>query len=192
MQKTELCFDLFTNRYLKWMQPYHPKRIDNRGNPYYTIVVPYADRRKIIWKARLRGIRFRYYEKRWSRSTNYREAFFQNNRPPYFCRYCNRPLTANTMVIDHIVPVAKAKTSPYARMILSWQGIDDVNDVRNLAPSCRQCNSKKSDKMGLWCLEGWLGKYLNFRKISLVIICILVVIVCIMISQLFMEMGVFL
>ena len=53
-----------------------------------------------------------------------------------------------------------------------------VNDIRNLAPACRDCNSKKSDKMGLWVVRGWLGKYKLYWIILRIIqiVCILLMI----------------
>lgn len=191
MQKTEcLYFDLFTDRRLKWMDTYHPKRVDNRGRPYYTILVPTSQKRSVIWKARLRGIRFRFYEKRWSRSSNYRDQFLEINHGPYRCRYCNRKLTRESMVIDHIVPVAKVKSSTYARRLLEWNGIMDVNDVRNLAPSCRKCNGRKSDKMGLWCVEGWLGQYTWFWLVRKLFLLFMIAVTCFMIYTFLTEMGV--
>ena len=63
------------------------------------------------------------------------------------------------LVVDHLVPVAKTKKSTLARNLLYVRGIDNVNDWRNLAPSCYRCNSRKSDKMGLWYIRGILGRY---------------------------------
>ena len=38
-------------------------------------------------------------------------------------------------------------------------GIDNVNDVRNLAPACRKCNIKKGRKAGIWIVKAIVGKY---------------------------------
>ena len=38
-------------------------------------------------------------------------------------------------------------------------GIDNVNDVRNLAPACRKCNIKKGRKTGIWIIKAIVGKY---------------------------------
>lgn len=58
-----------------------------------------------------------------------------------------------------MVPVAKAKVSRLVQIGLRLQGIRNVNDVRNLVPSCHRCNSKKRDKTGLWYLRGVLGGF---------------------------------
>lgn len=64
------------------------------------------------------------------------------------------------MVIDHIVPVGAVKKDiKNARAYLKIQGIDNVNDVRNLAASCQRCNASKRDKMGIWLFRAWIGKF---------------------------------
>lgn len=108
---------------------------------------------------RKKKIKYRYYESRWERSNDYRKQFFASYPGPYRCRYCDRWLARRYMVIDHIVPVARVKTNTNARMLLYMRGISNVNDVRNLAPSCQKCNERKGDRIGLWWLRGVLGKY---------------------------------
>ena len=63
-------------------------------------------------------------------------------------------------------------------MMLAVKRCGSVNDIRNLAPACRDCNSKKSDKMGLWVVRGWLGKYKLYWIILRIIqiVCILLMI----------------
>ena len=63
-------------------------------------------------------------------------------------------------------------------MMLAVKRCGSVNDIRNLAPACRDCNSKKSDKMGLWVIRGWLGKYKLYWIILRIIqiVCILLMI----------------
>jgi hypothetical protein len=71
-------------------------------------------------------------------------------------------LTKKKMVIDHIVPIAAVKKSASARRLLTLHGIQNVNDPKNLAPSCVPCNSRKRDHLGLWYIRGVLGKYKIF------------------------------
>ena len=47
------------------------------------------------------------------------------------CAYCGKPLGDN-VTIDHIIPIVRGGT----------------NDIDNLVPCCRHCNSKKCDKTG--------------------------------------------
>ena len=61
------------------------------------------------------------------------------------------------MTVDHIYPVYLAKTGKNLWMRIA--GIEDVNDVRNLAPACRRCNLKKVSKAGIWLIRGILGRY---------------------------------
>ena len=114
----------------------------------------------------------------YERANNYRQTFFARTQAPYRCRYCNKKLQKNKVVVDHIVPVAKAQKKASARMMLAVKRCGSVNDIRNLAPACRDCNSKKSDKMGLWVVRGWLGKYKLYWIILRIIqiVCILLMI----------------
>lgn len=159
VKNTEYCIDIYTHD-MSCVQDYnatiksHPKR----GN-YIQVRVQSEYKGKYLKMLKRRKIRYRYYESRWERNSTYRNDFLKASRPPYRCRYCNRYLKRDYMVVDHIVPVAKAKVSPHARFLLYIQGISNVNDIRNLAPSCQKCNRRKDTKMGLWWLRGKLGKY---------------------------------
>lgn len=142
---------------------------------------------KIIRKLKRKKIRFRVYEKRWERSSNYRKMFFEHNQAPYRCRYCNKKIARNSMEIDHIIPVAKAKSSANARMLLYIQGISEVNDIRNLAPSCKKCNSKKSDKIGLWWIKGMLGKHKTYWILRKLILLCVFIFLLLYLCQLFLK-----
>ena len=78
--------------------------------------------------------------------------------------------------MDHLVPVAKAKESIFARTILHLCGITNVNHHRNLVPSCSACNRKKSDKMGLWVIRGAIGRFNIIWTIRDIIIVVLAII----------------
>lgn len=154
----EICIDLFTDMKESWMFGYDVKQVSGPNGIYYTATVTPDQKKNLLKEAAKHRVRYRYYEKCWSRSNTYRNDFFQYYSPPYRCRYCNRKLSKK-IVVDHLIPVAKAKKSAYARFLLKIQGIQNVNDPRNLVPSCARCNLRKSDKMGLWVLRGFLGKY---------------------------------
>ena len=70
--------------------------------------------------------------------------------------------TRDYQFVDHIIPVAKTQKNAIARILLSMKGCSSVNDIKNLAPACRNCNLKKSDKMGMWIFRGWLGRYRTY------------------------------
>lgn len=152
--------DVYTTECLKCFNKYN---IREKNHPkygrYYQMLTDRRGKRKLTRFLARRKIKYRVYEKRWERSSDYRAVFFQIYSPPYRCRYCNRKLKKEYMTIDHIVPVGKVKSSTNARMFLYIQGISDVNDARNLAPSCYKCNKKKDMKLGLWWVKGMFGKY---------------------------------
>lgn len=124
--------------------------------------------------------KYRRYEKRWARSDNYRNEFFEHNHGPYRCAYCGKKLKSKDMEIDHLIPVSKAKTSKYAQTLLKINFINNVNNYRNLVPACRRCNRAKSDKMGGWVILGMLGRHKGFWKIRPILITAIIITAVIM------------
>ncbi len=97
------------------------------------------------------------------RSTNYRYIFFKNNKPLfwdiYFCAYCGMPHRRKKITVDHLYPINRAKYSKRLRKKLQRRHFKDINDVRNLVPACRSCNSYKSAKLGIkWIIMGQIGR----------------------------------
>jgi 5-methylcytosine-specific restriction endonuclease McrA len=173
------CIDLFTSKKKLWMYKYDFKEVNNQGNTYYTIKVDKYEKNKIIRKAKWRGIKYRCYEERWSRSSDYRRKFIKVYKAPYRCRYCNRKLKEEDMVVDHVIPVAKVKKNKnHARLLLKIKGIEDVNDLKNLVASCDKCNGTKRDKMGIWLIKAWIGKFDFYWKIKPIITLIFWGIIC--------------
>ena len=109
-----------------------------------------------------KGIRYKKYRKEWDRSSDYRKKFLSVYPGPFRCVYCNRIVQTENMQVDHLIPVNKIKTSSSARLLLKMCHIDNVNDIKNLVPSCAKCNLRKADKMGLWFWRGKLGKYKTY------------------------------
>lgn len=159
------CIDLFTDRPLYWMKHYPFREASNAYGGYYTATVGAKDKSEIILRARKSHIRYRCCETRWARADHCREKFLRAVPGPYRCQYCGRKISRSQMVVDHIVPVAKAKSAGIGRQLLLLRGITDVNDVRNLTASCRACNRRKSDKLGLWYLQGVFGHPAAFRAL---------------------------
>ena len=146
-----------------------------KDNTYNYIDKP----KKEIKKLQKAGIKYTCYRVEYERANNYRQTFFQRTKGPYRCRYCNKKLNKDKVFVDHIIPVAKTQKTARAKMMLAMRRCGSVNDIRNLAPACKECNSKKSDKMGIWIIRGWLGKYktywiclriLQFLSVCLVIL----------------------
>ena len=174
-----ICIDVFSPVYMKWMGKYDFHYVRGMHGDYYSIKTDKEECQHIVRICRRKRIKFRCYEERWSRSSNYRTVFLKTFGPPYKCRYCRKGLNKDTLVVDHIVPVEKTKKNINARMILYIQGIDNVNDIRNLAPACHRCNKLKGERMGIWVLRGVLGKYKVywiFRRILLLVIILLIII----------------
>lgn len=118
----------------------------------------------------------RTYPENLGRSDHYRKDFFAYYPRPvggYRCRYCHRRLSDKKIVVDHIYPVYKAKTGNdfWLRLL----GIDDVNDVRNLAPACRRCNLRKGRNAGIWIVKAILGKYRLYWFVRRAVFAVIVV-----------------
>src|SRR4051812_21382629 len=65
------------------------------------------------------------------------------------CFYCRHSLDIEAMEIDHFVPESMLDLSPEDRLReLAERGLEpsfDIQGFENLAPSCRPCNSRKTD-----------------------------------------------
>ena len=82
-------------------------------------------------------------------------------------------------LIKRVLPVAKVKKNKnHARLLLKLKGIEDVNDLKNLVASCDKCNSTKRDKMGVWLIKAWIGKYDFYWKIKPIVTLIFWGVVC--------------
>ena len=96
----------------------------------------------------------------YNRSSNYRQAFFSKNKARrYHCAYCGRRLKEEDVEVDHLIPVGAVKNKFLPRILLRLSGVSDVNDEKNLVASCRKCNRKKSDKLGVWLFRGMIGRH---------------------------------
>ena len=152
--------------YIKENTPKRISKMVQKKNTKYKkncCVNNYIDKpKKIIKKLKLAGVRYECYRVEYERASNYRQVFFSRTSGPYRCRYCNKRLSKKNVLVDHIIPVAKTQKNAIARILLSMKGCSSVNDIKNLAPACRNCNLKKSDKMGMWIFRGWLGRYRTY------------------------------
>lgn len=122
-------------------------------------------------------------DKLGKRSYDYRKKFFEENEPifsdRYLCVYCGYPIKKDKITVDHLYPVSVAGKSIRLQKKLRKMGIDDINDIRNLVPACRSCNSKKGAKMGIWILKGKIGRHTNIwimrHILRLIIFCTIIV-----------------
>ena len=120
----------------------------------------------VLAKAREDKFVFSSAERSFRRSSDYRDRFLEAHPGPWRCRYCHRRLREpGEMTVDHIVPVdAVDPFGSYpewkraaARRAMGRLSMRGVNDLANLAPSCRRCNSSKGNRAGLWTVRGLLG-----------------------------------
>ena len=106
--------------------------------------------------------RFYYDDPRWTRNTDYRNAFFRANAPlyghTYRCVYCGRKKRQEDITIDHVYPVAKVSSSMRLQKKLMRRGINSVNSTKNLVPACMKCNMRKGTHMGIWIFRAKIGK----------------------------------
>ncbi|WP_236884397.1 HNH endonuclease [Clostridium baratii] len=96
------------------------------------------------------------------RSNDYRKKFLSSNngiKGYFFCAYCGKIMDINTLTVDHIFPIERTAKSNLLKKILRMMNIENINDIKNLAPCCKRCNSRKGSKVGLWTIRGLLGRY---------------------------------
>mgnify|MGYP003504843294 CR=1 FL=1 len=108
------------------------------------------------------------------RSNNYRDIFFENTPPVdkrerYRCVYCGRKLKRNKVSVDHLISVYRSQISQKSRNKLRKMNCTSVNDVKNLVPSCRHCNSSKGYWLYPWIWMAKIGKNEKFWKIKNII-----------------------
>lgn len=79
----------------------------------------------------------------------YRQEYLKHNKGLfgflYFCSQCGRPLTKDTLEVDHIVPLSKK----------------GVNHIVNCVAICHKCNQEKSNKLDGTVYRGMLWKVLE-------------------------------
>lgn len=166
-----ICYEVYpTQRNINSMRRVLVGRHDfdekqnHRGSYFYKEISSLdAWSMKIVLSSR--GYKYKSYDKRYGRDTKYRQRFFDENKGPYHCAYCGRRLKRDQIEVDHLIPVSQAKSDVKVRTWLHLCGITNVNDNKNLVSSCQRCNRKKSDKMGLWIVKGFLGRHKIFWTI---------------------------
>ncbi len=154
---------LFYSRRMKKMRFYFKK---DKGLKYYQKHIDDKNETELIAVrkfCRVRLLRYSILDDRMERSSSYRIRFLKEKRgifgsDIFICAYCGRPVPLKKLKIDHIVSVYNAGNSKVYRKILALRGIENVNDIRNLAPSCNKCNAIKSSSGGLWIIRGMFGR----------------------------------
>lgn len=119
-------------------------------------------------------------QNKFERSSDYRMQFMRRWPPEaggyYHCVYCGRKIKTQDMQVDHVIAVDMAKHNFLLRLFLP----DGVNETKNLVPSCRKCNRKKSNYGGLWLIRGYYWKICLpiYKLIRLVCILAVLLLLC--------------
>mgnify|MGYP000850130085 CR=1 FL=1 len=182
----EFIVNAYAYNHMKWMDKYNYTVKSNLYGAYFAFKVNENDKKMLLKQLKRHHIKYNIYDKKWERSSNYREQFFKYNCGPYRCRYCNKKISKSNVIVDHLYPIAAGKYRPNTRILLYMRNISNVNDVKNLVPSCYKCNSKKSDKLGLWYIRGILGKY-KIYWIILILLKITIILSLIYVGYLFVS-----
>ena len=151
--------DIYIQKNSRWFSKHRLKKLGATAHSNGKWTIETSDKSYVTKFCEKNRLRYNWYKKQWDRAGGYRARFLRVNNPPYRCRYCPRRLPVKKLEVDHLVPVARAKKSAFARMLLRIQGIHNVNDGKNLVACCHRCNERKRDRMGIWYVRGHLGKY---------------------------------
>lgn len=117
--------------------------------------------KRFVRKARLHLFYAYYYDQIWERGKGYKKKWIiKNPADTYRCVYCHRKIPYKSITIDHVVPIHAAKQSRILQYILKARGFDNIDDERNLVPSCWRCNSLKGKSTSMiWIIKAFLGRY---------------------------------
>ena len=117
--------------------------------------------RKLKRYSEKNGLTLRLTNALGRRRADYRRRFFSGHKPDignrYICVYCGKWMKREKVTVDHLYPVGCASRDVRLQKKLERQGIRNINDRRNLVASCKSCNARKANQMGLWILRGKLG-----------------------------------
>ncbi|MBR0145581.1 MAG: hypothetical protein IJM25_02845 [Eubacterium sp.] len=122
--------------------------------------------RKLKRYSEKNGLTLRLTNALGRRRADYRRRFFSGHKPDignrYICVYCGKWMKREKVTVDHLYPVGCASRDVRLQKKLERQGIRNINDRRNLVASCKSCNARKANQMGLWILRGKLGRHPGF------------------------------
>ena len=133
------------------------------GKTHYDAILPISGAAKLERYCQKKNILFISKSHFAVRSTGYRREFFSKSKPfigkLYICAYCGRLISADSLTVDHIYPVAAVTGSLRLQKKLAKKGYSSVNDVRNLVAACPRCNRKKgASTSAFWTLKAKIGR----------------------------------
>jgi hypothetical protein len=106
----------------------------------------------------------------WRDSNDYRAQYFEKNRGLmgllYICSQCGRPMSRNSkhLQVDHILApsrFAKKRTTFFGKVKNTSMASRFLNSGFNCVAICRDCNQRKSNRMGLFVARGLAAKGLE-------------------------------
>lgn len=143
------------------------EHIQNKNSEYWMRESEKHWRRIRRWSNKYQLL-FQKIDKRYVRSTSYRQTFLANNKgihhqgKLYRCAYCGKKVKVQNMEVDHLISCKAAESTFFSKCALKAIGAKNVNDPKNLVPSCFNCNRKKGADQGFWVLRGLIGRYSIF------------------------------
>lgn len=124
-----------------------------------------------------KGLKCYLYDESLVRSNDYRKTFFSKNKGFYMfhkryyrCAYCGKIVKKECITVDHIIPIHLSQRKKSIRLLMKIFNIKNINEYKNLTPSCKKCNSKKGSKISTkYIYEGQTGKFgsgITIRRIA--------------------------
>ncbi len=146
----------------RWYLWGHGFKYDKKKNAWNK-TADYDRIKKYIRFAEKNRLRYEFVSNRTQRNKGYKRNWLDENpswHGLYLCTYCGWPVTEKRITVDHIVPVQYAKTS-----LKFERSGKDINSLDNLCGACARCNRIKSDKAGLWVVQGKIFRHRMLRII---------------------------
>ena len=138
-----------------------PKFKQVSAKKYKATKLTKQEAKQYVRKARLRFYTAYWFDEKWDRGRGYKKKWIlKNPAEEYHCVYCNRKIPYNSITLDHVVPIYAAKQSRVLQKILEARKFENIDDERNLVPSCYACNKLKGKSTSFfWSIRAFLGRY---------------------------------
>ncbi len=151
----------------KQLRTWDFQHVQNKNSDYW-MREDESQWRKIRRWSSTHHLEFQRIDKRYVRSSSYRQTFLAQNKglhhqgKVYRCAYCGKKVKVKEMEVDHLISCKAAESNLSSRLALKVLGAQSVNDPKNLVPACLDCNRTKGADQGLWVWRGLVGRYPAF------------------------------
>ena len=165
----------------KQLRTWNFQHIQTKTSDYWTREDE-AQWRKIRRWSMKQHLQFQRIDKRYVRSSSYRQTFLAHNKgihnqgKVYRCAYCGKKIKVKDMEVDHLISCKAAESTWSSRLALKALGAKSVNDPKNLVPACFECNRTKGADQGLWVWRGLVGRYAIFWMLPKIMAVLFIVI----------------